>query len=92
LLGIAFGSFGCLGGRDEPARSTTVVTNGLIAYTDRDAQGRQQLFTIQPDGTGRSQLTFDGDSGLPSWFPDGSRILFTSMRTDAALQQRRPGA
>jgi len=64
----------------------------LIAYTDRDVQGRQQLFTIQPDGTGRSQLTFDGDSGLPSWFPDGSRILFTSMRTDAALQQRRPGA
>lgn len=65
---------------------------GLIAYPDRDSQGRQQIFTIRADGTGQRQLTFEGDSGLPSWLPDGGRLFFTSIRKDPATQELRPGA
>jgi hypothetical protein len=36
------------------------------------------LYRINPDGTGRTQLTFgSADDGLPRWSPDGARILFT---------------
>lgn len=35
------------------------------------------LYRINPDGTGRMQLTFgSADDGFPRWSPDGTRILF----------------
>ncbi len=83
------------GGNGDPnalAAQRPAITAGLIAYSDRDAQGRQQIFTIHADGTGRRQLTFEGNSGLPSWMPDGQRMIFTSIRTDPGTQQLRPGA
>jgi Tol biopolymer transport system component len=54
--------------------------NGLIALTLRDRHGRLQVFTIRPDGAGRSQLTTEGDNGRPVWSPDGKRIAFMSVR------------
>src|SRR4051794_17915976 len=56
------------------------VTNGLIAFTLRDSSGHLQIFTQQPDGTHRRQLTFEGDNGRPDWSPDGSKIVFGFMR------------
>ncbi len=69
-----------------------LINNGLIAYPERDSQGRQQIFTIRADATGRRQLTFEGDSGLPSWLPDGGQLFSTSIRRDPTTQELRPGA
>ncbi len=91
-LSACGGSGGGGGAPDGSADPPAAVTNGLIAYSDRDAQGRQQIFTIQADGTGRRQLTFEGNSGLASWTSDGQQMIFTSIRTDPATQQLRPGA
>ncbi len=58
------------------------VKNGLIALTLRDPAGRLQIFTIHADGTGKRQLTFEGDNGRPDWSPDGRRIAFAAHRGD----------
>jgi TolB protein len=52
----------------------------LIALTLRDQNGKLQIFTITPDGTNKTQLTFEGDNGRPDWSPDGRKITFNSMR------------
>ena len=46
--------------------------------------GRSQIYTINPDGTGLTQLTFEdmGQNGArsPSWSPGNSQILYVSDR------------
>jgi len=57
--------------------------NGRIVYSRHLVRfgdvgiGKNQLFIINRDGTGRRRLTFRGSSGDPSWGPHGHRILFT---------------
>jgi Tol biopolymer transport system component len=57
---------------------------GLIALPLRDSHGHLQVFTIRPDGTGKKQLTFEGQSGVPAWSRDGKSIVFMSIRNDHA--------
>jgi Tol biopolymer transport system component len=57
-------------GRQIVFESTTVnaVTNPT---------GDQEVFVMNADGSGRRQLTFnEADDGIPSWSPDGKRIVF----------------
>ncbi len=54
------------------------IGNGLIAFPGRDAQGPQQIFTITIDGADRKQLTFQADNSMPSWSPDGARLVYVS--------------
>lgn len=66
-----------------PAPAQTVgrsADDGLIALSLRDQSGKLQIFTINPDGTDRRQLTFEGDNGRPDWSPDGRRIVFNTLR------------
>ena len=43
-------------------------------------QGTNQIFTVNPDGTGLTQLTTRGDNEVPSFSPDGRYITFSSDR------------
>ena len=54
----------------------------LISYGARDADGRQQIFVVKPDGSGIRRLTKEGKQNFfPAWSPDGKRIAFTSDRS-----------
>lgn len=67
------------------------VTNGIIAYPWRDAVGAQQIFTINPNGTGRRQITFGNINGLPWWNPSGTRLAATTLMFDPNCQCNRVG-
>jgi TolB protein len=41
-----------------------------------------RIFTLNPDGTGRTQLTFGYREEGPAWSPDGSRLAFIGSLTD----------
>lgn len=57
-------------------------SNGLIAYGHRDADGRQQIFVANADGTGKRQLTQEGKRNFfPAWSPDGKRLAWVSDRS-----------
>lgn len=68
----------------------------LIAFVG--LKGKNQIFTIKPDGTELKQLTTDGNNEEPSFSPDGRYIVFSSdrnriksiylMRTNGENQKR----
>jgi Tol biopolymer transport system component len=68
-------------GASRPARFRFMqfVPNGTIAFS-APVQGRSQIFTVNPDGTGLRQITHSsaqaGAYGL-SWSPDGRGLLYT---------------
>ena len=41
------------------------------------ADGTGQLYSIQPDGTGLTQLAAGFDDSGPAWSPDGTELAFT---------------
>ena len=49
----------------------------LIAFARSDS-GKFNIWTVRPDGTGLTQLTFEGDNRNPSWSPDGRYIVYSS--------------
>src|SRR5262245_56818218 len=55
--------------------------NGKIAFAS-DSDGDFDIFTLNADGTLRSNLTAAGsfDDKQPVWSPDGSKIAFASNR------------
>lgn len=54
-----------------------------IVYCRQTGEGFQ-IFAINPDGTGDSQLTFAGSNEHPRWSPDGRFITFSSTRSGKA--------
>jgi Tol biopolymer transport system component len=59
---------------------------GSIALCLRDAKGQLQIFTINPDGSQKRQLTFEGQNGLAAWSRDGKKIVFMSIRGPSGAQ------
>src|SRR6266487_3953118 len=66
-----------LAGLGGPALATVPGPNGLIAFRADTGSG-DQIYTIEPDGTGQRQLTFLNGDNLeqPHWSPDSRRIIF----------------
>ncbi len=54
----------------------------LAFSSNRDKQGRDDIYLINTDGTHLDQITNmrKADSHSPSWFPDGHHLAFTSNR------------
>ncbi len=59
--------------------------NGKIAFVRCCPGGLHQIFTMNPDGTGQTQVS-DGTANdqNPAWSPDGAKIAFTSGAAGAA--------
>jgi TolB protein len=90
--------------------STAAAANGRIAFSQWDLlpggnlSGHSNVYTINPNGTGRRQLTHVGKTqaaGAPAWSPDGTKIVYESnqagnyriwvMNADGSGQRRLTG-
>src|SRR3954464_423977 len=76
LLAIIFLGGSTIASATTPTPKAPKKSDGLILfYSDRS--GNKDIWVIKPDGTGLSQLTNNPqDDLLPSWSPDGKRIVF----------------
>ena len=69
------------------ASATAARANGRIAFSQWDLlpggnlSGHSNVYTINPDGTARRQLTHVGKTraaGAPDWSADGAKIVYES--------------
>jgi TolB protein len=70
------------------ALSTSRGTNGLILY-HQQVNGKEQLFTVRPDGKGRRQLTRGPTASVSGdWSPDAKTIVFEHRHGVAGDESR----
>ena len=62
--------------------SPSCSPNGsLIAFASPLPNSQIELFTMAPDGSGRTQVTSLGSASFPAWSPDGSKLALASYST-----------
>jgi Tol biopolymer transport system component len=71
----------------QQVSATFPGANGKIVfsrYADIAAARFIEIFTVNPDGSGLTQLTSTGNNFDPRWSADGTKIVFTSDRITTA--------
>jgi TolB protein len=72
--------------RDANSNPVWSPNSGKIAYESYET-GKPQIFTINPNGTNKKQLTDMGIGNTePMWTPDGQYILYSANRSVSAAQ------
>jgi len=67
--------------RISPDDEWVLYTESVRDWDDDELDRATHIWRVRVDGTDRRQLTFgESNSGSPAWFPDGSKIAFTSGR------------
>ena len=57
-----------------------VLTNGRIAFVSSEGNTQSDIYTMNPDGTDRKQLTFSQEhERQPAWSPDGTKIAYAKV-------------
>ena len=71
------------GGGFDGLRSPAVSADGSRVLYSHAERGRQQIYSVAPDGTGATPLTNSpGNNNWPDFSPDGRQIVFASSRSD----------
>jgi hypothetical protein len=62
------------------------ITKGQIAFVSK-RDGNDELYTMDADGSNQQRLTntLDIIEWLPSWSPDGARLVFECMTKDVSM-------
>ncbi len=69
----------------SPDGKWVLYTRTMRDWNDAQLRTRTYIWRVGIDGTRARQLTFgDANATSPQWFPDGSRIAFSSSRAAAA--------
>ena len=97
VLGAVLSGALALAGVAQQAEATFPGTNARIAFVSErttgtgvdNPTGDPEIFTINPDGTGLKQLTFNTlEDYSPVFSPDGTKIVYTSRGDDTSNPQR----
>jgi Tol biopolymer transport system component len=97
VLGAVLSGALALAGVAQQAEATFPGTNARIAFVSErttgtgvdNPTGDPEIFTINPDGTGLKQLTFNTlEEYSPIFSPDGTKIVYTSRGDDTSNPQR----
>jgi Tol biopolymer transport system component len=58
---------------------------GRVVVTERTADGKLDVWSLDIERQARTRLTFNGNGILPCWTPDGGTIVFGSPKANASM-------
>lgn len=77
LLTVLITSVALAVSKTSPGKS-----NGRIAFVS-NRENIERIYTMNPDGSGRTKLTNGPHQLQPSWSPDGTKIAYMNRLNDA---------